>query len=323
MMNELKKLSKTSFQITCLDIGARWGFNTDLLSIAQVVNAVGFEPDKKECELLNKSIKDSPWKSIKYLPIALGTKKEAVLNLYKQRGCSSLLEADKEFADIFSRGDYYIPDGKENISTISLDEAAGIYGFKNASYMKIDIQGAEMDVFLSGEKLLSESILGIRLEASFAPQYKNQPLFSDLDIFLQKRGYNLMQFIEQHHWRRTSKVKYPLPSKGKYPFSLGQLIHGDALYLKSPESMSNEAETDREKLLKLALISLAYGYIDHAEAALSRSGMREYIKKSFNINTDDLLKEFSKNFKRKTRIDLLTNIKKDIRNFIKSYNIKC
>lgn len=319
MMNELQKLLKKGFQMDCLDIGARWGFTEDLMPIASVVNAIGFEPDKKECDVLNKNAKNYSWKSMRYIPVALGTKEKATLNLYKQRGCSSLLEADEKLAKLFSRSDYYIHEGQVQVPCMSLDEAAKKYDFEGASCMKIDIQGAEMDVFMSGKKLLSESMMGIRIEVSFIPLYKNQPLFSNIDLYLRELGFNLMGFIEQQHWRRTTKVKYPWPSKGKNPISRGQLVHGDALYLRAPENLPNETEAEKKKILELALISIAYGYVDHAWAALHQKGMTEYIKKTYNINTDCLLNEASQSLRKKTRIDLIRGIASNARAIIKSF----
>ncbi|MFH0969692.1 MAG: FkbM family methyltransferase [Patescibacteria group bacterium] len=314
----LENLSKSNFSLTGLDIGARRGFITDLLPISTVVDAIGFEPDKKECNILNKKTNSHPWKNLKYLPIALGSGEKAELNLYRQRGCSSLLEADIELAKIFSRDDYFIYDGQVSVPVMSLDEAAKNYGFEEAAYMKIDIQGAEMDVFLSGKKLLSESLMGIRIETSFVHLYKEQPLFSDIDIFLRGLGFSLMRFMDQYHWRRTTRFKYPMRSKGRYPFSRGQLIHGDALYLRIPENMPKQTNEDKKKLLELALISMAYGFIDHAEAALNQDGVAEYVRKNYNIDTNQLLLEFSKKFRKKTRIDLLMKVILDVRNIIKN-----
>jgi FkbM family methyltransferase len=319
MKKDLQKLSKAGFQMDCLDVGARWGFTEDLMPIAPVVNAIGFEPDKKECDALNKDAKNYSWKSMRYIPVALGTKEKATLNLYKQRGCSSLLEADEKLAKLFSRSDYYIHEGQVEVPCMSLDEAAKKYNFKDASYMKIDIQGAEMDVFVSGKKLLPESIMGIRIETSFIPLYKNQPLFSDMDLYLHGLGFSLMGFIEQQHWRRTTKVKYPRPSRGKIPISRGQLVHGDPLYLRTPESLPNKTEAEKKKILELALISIAYGYVDHAWAALHQTGMTEYVKETYNINADCLLNKASQFLRKKTRIDLLRDIISGAREIIKSF----
>ena len=39
--------------LVCLDVGARRGFTADLLPLARAVQAIGFEPDREECDRLN------------------------------------------------------------------------------------------------------------------------------------------------------------------------------------------------------------------------------------------------------------------------------
>ena len=90
--------------MTCLDIGARGGFTSDLLPLAPSVNAVGFEPDPEECERLNRAAaKDKgAWRTLRFIPTALGdTNGVGTLHFYRQRGCSSLLQADTTLAQSF------------------------------------------------------------------------------------------------------------------------------------------------------------------------------------------------------------------------------
>jgi FkbM family methyltransferase len=315
-MDELQKLYKSNLEIKALDVGARGGFLDDLSIISPLVDAIGFEPDKEECDKLNASVNNLHWRSLRYIPTALGTGIFSSLSLYRKRGCSSLIEADQDLGKKYSRGDYYILDDKIDIPIMPMDEASQKYKFEDASYMKIDIQGAEMDVFDSGKKLMAESMLGIRTEVSFIPLYKNQPLFVEIDTYLRSLNFALMGFIEQHHWRRSTKIKYPRPSKGKYPFSKGQLVHGDALYLRVPENMPNKTEKDQRRLLTLALISAAYGFIDHAEATLSLPGVKDLLK-TYGLSRFHLMNDFSKELKKKTRAMLIEDTKQ---NFIKLFN---
>ncbi len=319
-MKGIQKLIKSNFKLTCLDVGARGGFLDDLSIISPLVDAIGFEPDKEECDKLNASVNNLHWRSLRYIPTALGTGIFSSLSLYRKRGCSSLIEADQDLGKKYSRGDYYILDDKIDIPIMPMDEASQKYKFEDASYMKIDIQGAEMDVFDSGKKLMAESMLGIRTEVSFIPLYKNQPLFVEIDTYLRSLNFALMGFIEQHHWRRSTKIKYPRPSKGKYPFSKGQLVHGDALYLRVPENMPNETEKEKNKLMELAIISLALGYIDHAQAVFDKPGLSEYIREKYKIEPIHLLEDFSKILARRIRVDLMKNIIADAKNYIKTFS---
>ena len=94
--------------LTCLDVGARGGFTADLLPLSPAVRAIGFEPDEEECARLNAAGgDDGPWRSLRFIPVALGRAEETRrLNIYRKRGCSSLLTADAELAGLYGRDPY-------------------------------------------------------------------------------------------------------------------------------------------------------------------------------------------------------------------------
>lgn len=304
MHNALNKL-----ELTCLDVGARRGFVDDLRWIAPLVNAIGFEPDAAECTRLNSAAitRNTSWRSLKYLPTALGCYNgPQKLNLYRSRGCSSFLTADVEFAMRFARNDYYLLDAIVDVPVMPLDKAAEKFGFQNAVFMKIDVQGAEMDVFQSGPALLRESILGIRTEVCFMPLYKGQPLFADIDAFLRQFGFVPMRFIELHEWRRSTKLKYPKRTEGAVHFSRGQIIHGDILYLRQPEDINAGTEGNCEKLLKLALIAICYGLLDHARVALAGDRVADYLKANYRVQSSDIIAWANKLFGKKTKSDMLS-----------------
>ena len=267
-------------RLTCLDIGARAGFTRDLLPIASSVDAVAFEPDREECERLNRQAAagHAPWHSLRYLPVALGPSDgPKTLNLYRQRGCSSLLEADRQLAARYVRDDYFELDGRVEVDTMPMDDAATRYGFADATYLKIDVQGFEREVFRSGSRLIGDSILAIRAEVSFVPLYKQQPLFGDIAAHLAAFGFVPLGFEEMHEWRRSTKVKHPIRASGPLPYSRGQLVHGDVLFVRDPETLPDGNEGDAERLLKAAFLALTYGYVDHAAAICARRGVTDYL----------------------------------------------
>lgn len=283
-------------RMSCLDIGARHGFSNDLLPIASAVDAIGFEPDREECDRLNAAAAENshPWRSLRYIPAALGkTDAMATLNLYSQRGCSSLLEADNELARLFSRDDYYRLEDRIELSLSPLDEAAEAGGFDDAVYLKIDVQGYEMEVFAGAEKLLTNSLQAIRTEVSFLPIYKQQPLFHDVARHLEAFGFSPMGFEEMHSWRRSTKVKHPRLAATDIPYSRGQLIHGDVLFLRHPEHLPDKREDQILRLISLAFIALTYGYVDHASAILRRPAVQKYLDTTYQLDVDDCIRRAS------------------------------
>lgn len=310
----------SDLQITCLDIGARGGVIEDLLSLGKLINAIGFEPDPAECELLNSKVENNKiWRSLRYIPAALGKGGSGILNLYRQRGCSSLLQADESLASQFRREEYYLLDDQVELETIQLDKAAEKYGFEDASYIKIDIQGGELDVFKSGSRLLEDEIFAIRTEVSFLPIYKGQPLIWDIADYLAGKGFVPVGFPEIHEWRRLTKTKLPRLSRGDFPYSKGQLVHGDVLFFKDPSLLLSDSDESIKRCIKGALIAAAYGYIDYAYVLLSKQKVSEYMRDRYGIEVDKFLSGISKKAANNYRLTLLSDC---IRRTLKAWKKK-
>ena len=260
------------WHLTALDVGARDGFTQDLAPIARCVDAIGFEPDADECARLNTAIETRPvpWRSLRYLPTAIGEEcRDATLHLCTRSGCTSLLEPDIETARLFSRADYYAPLGELSLQLQSLDDLAELHEFCEVRHLKLDVQGYEEAVIAGAKRLLSQQIVAVRSEVSFLPLYKGQPLFRDIDAALGQLGFAPMLLLELHEWRRLTKCKLPKLANGALPWSRGQMVHGDVLFMKSPEHIMKHHPEPARALVDLALIALCFGCIDHAFVALS------------------------------------------------------
>ncbi len=72
--------------------------------------------------------------------------------------------------------------------------------------MKIDVQGYELSVLKSADEYLKNVKL-ISLEIEFIPLYENQPLFSDIDIFLRSKGFYIYN-IYGGYWRKNGQLEY-------------------------------------------------------------------------------------------------------------------
>ena len=258
--------------LTALDVGARGGFDNLLTPIADIVDFIGFEPDKAEVKRLeDASLSKGSWASIRYLPLALGNKSDSrLLYLTQSPGCSSLLQSNFDMYSRYGREELFTVIGTTVVATVPLDDAAREYSFQDASYLKIDIQGAELEVLKTGHKLLSDSIVAIRSEVEFQQIYKDQPLFRDIDNFLSEQGFHLVDFHQPVTW--------PLQTSGaslKSPFvigrdCLGELIHTDALYFRNLDAFSDSDENAILVCIKAAMLALAYGRLSYAAVLFSK-----------------------------------------------------
>ena len=167
--------------INYFDIGSRGGFQKDLFPIAFAVNAVGFEPETIALEKLKKK-NNEPWLTSNFLPFGISGK-GGLRNLYITRDpvASSLLEHNLEMGAKFKKPQFFELDRVEKIETRTLKEALILANTGTIDYLKIDIEGAELEVFESSSTLLSD-VLAIKTEVSFVEFRKNQPLASDVEL---------------------------------------------------------------------------------------------------------------------------------------------
>ena len=149
-------------------------------------------------------------------------------------------------------------------------------------YLKIDIEGVELEVFKSSSLLL-DNVLAIKTEVSFVEFRKNQPLASDVDSFLTSLGFILMDFQQPAKWRREGYVVHPYTANETPSYSRGQIVQGDYLYFRSPETLNNNPES----LVKLALLFMAFGYFDHSKMILDMHSVENYLVKRYGKKSLD------------------------------------
>ena len=206
-----------------------------------VAKVVGFEPDEKECQKLNQSHNDE----CSFLPYIIGDGSEQTFNLCNFNMTSSLYEPNTNLLEKFhSLSGLVQVVERTPVSTKRLDDIDEVQG---ADYLKIDVQGAEVDVFNGAENLLAD-IMIIHTEVEFVPLYIDQPLFAEVDQILRKHGFLFHKFFRGSITGRTFK---PLIVNGNVNQALSQALWSDAIFVKN---FLHYDQTPPEKLLKLAVI---------------------------------------------------------------------
>lgn len=277
-----------------MDVGARGGVNTDLAPLASVTQYVGFEPDAEECERLSREGIGGGWQSVKFVPVALAAAPgEFDLNLYSKRGCSSKYTARKDLGALFARGDFYNLDRVVKVPCQRLDDVLVKEGIEEPAFMKIDVQSMEVEVFDGGERTLQEDLVGIRTEVSFFPMYEDQPLFAEIDQRLRRNGFVPMRWLESHEWRRVTKKKPFTMADGDLPFSRGQLMHSDVLYLLHPETLKHDTPKSLRRLVRLGLVAALYQHFDHAMAVFSMPAVRSFCRDEFKLDPERAIERMS------------------------------
>lgn len=175
---------------TVLDVGANEGqYGRLLRELGFAGRIVSFEPSAGAYErLLEASGGDASW--VIAPRGALGSREgQTTLNMASNGGQSSsvlqMLEAHRRAAP------EVVPSGSEVVPISRLDQvAANLLRGRERTFLKIDVQGYELEVLQGATELLTR-IVGTQLELSFVPLYEGQALFWDLVDLMRKEGFDI------------------------------------------------------------------------------------------------------------------------------------
>ena len=231
--------------LSYIDIGARGGPPNNWLKLGQQMNYLCFEPDPAEAEALRLVFNRTPDFRGVVSECALGaTSGSATLYLTHYRDCSSLLKPNSDLLNMFVHRDLFRVEQELSLQTGTLDAELQRLG-SVGDFIKIDVQGYELEVLKGGEQAVSNSI-GCELEVSFIEIYKNQPLFAEVDQWMRARGFFLAD-LERIWWRRAAA---PVEIQRR-----GTLAYGNAVYLKKEISHPQ----NRLVAIKSTIICIAAG----------------------------------------------------------------
>lgn len=210
---------------------------------------IAFEVEKELCDELNS--KADP--GFSYYPVALGKdQKDNKFYITNHSMCCSLYEPDNDLLRMYNNLEVACLKSVETLETQSLDSFIKNNEIGEVDFIKIDIQGAENDVFLNGVEAL-KSVLGIVCEVEFIPLYKKQPLFGDITNTLADNGFMFHKFINLASRSLKPIIMNNNPNIGS------QHMWADAFYIKD---ISTLKEFDSDRLIKLAILAFIYGSID-------------------------------------------------------------
>ncbi|MEM8949232.1 MAG: FkbM family methyltransferase [Pseudomonadota bacterium] len=279
---DLATLLRKVGPLGCLDIGARGGVVEDIDPLGAAAYVYGFEPDEEECARLNATLEagDYPFGELRFLPTALGPREERrTLNITRHSGASSLLLPNPDVASRFAaRERYFDVTRTVPVDTRPLDDVIQDHGVINPVYMKIDVEGFELEILKGAERLLSSGLLALRSEIAFLPTRLGQPDFGEISRYLKPFGLMPMGFLYLATWRSLTDVKHPRKVAGPVPFSRGQLVHGDVLFLRNPDTIDDQTDNGATALTRLALLALLYDYVDFAHDIFMRPAVRRFIE---------------------------------------------
>lgn len=220
-----------------------------------VCDVVGFEPQPVAFAELAKIKSDREI----YLPFAVGDGRKRVLRVYKDAGMTSFLPAYDAGQKAIAMRPWSTLLEQIAFDTKRLDDA-GLGAF---DLLKIDVQGAEVEVLAHAEKALAAASV-IIVELGFFRLYEGEPMMGGVDATLRAMGFELHKFL----FTKTRSLRNSQSGRLRHRFMRDQLIDGDAVYVRDVSKI--EAFSD-EQLAHLAILasgvfeshSLALFCLDH------------------------------------------------------------
>jgi len=280
LIGDLSSVSKllNNGHLTIIDVGATGGSDPIWDSAGAACRFVNFDPDSRA------DLKSSP--QITNYPIGLsdqtGTK---TLNLTKFPSASSLYLPNQQLMDKFANHDSTQIVGESEIEVTTLDVALEDQDI-GTCFLKVDTEGADLDVLRGGNSVLQQSCVGVQVEITFAERHVGAPAFHEVDRYLRDNGFILFD-LRCDYWIRRNNT-YFLTSNP-------QLIWADGIYFLDAdvflERLSETAPAARTSLLGSFMVVLsAHGTIDYAVEILETAADR-------NLTSIEVVDAYKKAFR--------------------------
>jgi len=198
---------------------------------AGLCTVTGFEPQPEALAELDR--RKGPGE--RYLPYAIGDGREQTLHVCRAKGMTSLLPPDAGHLALFNEFPTLGTVEREiRVLTRRLDDIDEI---EDIDFLKIDIQGTELEVFRSGKRKLAKTV-AIQTEISFVTLYRGQPPFGVVDSTLREMGFVPHCLAELKTWPIA-----PMVIQGNPRRPVRQLLEADLVYVRDfarPSNMSGE-----------------------------------------------------------------------------------
>ena len=186
---------------------------------ALIHRIIGFEP---LADRLNERINREGWGRLVMLPNAIGDGAAATFYVNDFDATSSLYPLNRKLCADFTGLSLLRTVDSLGVETVTLDAVLEREDAELVDFLKLDIQGAELKALQGAEETLKRAAV-VHCEVEFSPIYEGQPLFPEIQRFLNERGFELIDLIIQHRY------SYEVSSGNTSP---DRLLWADAVFFK-------------------------------------------------------------------------------------------
>ena len=247
--------------VNYFDVGARGDVSEPWSLFAPgAIKVIGFEPDPEECARLSKS-----YPGREYYPNALwGEKATRPFYLCEWASTSSMYPpaevSNRQYRPVHWTG--RVPVKTLHVECVSLDSI--VEPEDAPDFIKIDTQGAELEILRGAERLLRQGAPLVLAETWCAEIYAGMPLTHDVMAFMHQLGYQVFDLNVAAAWQHKNAVVSDAYCKAK-------TIGFDLLFVKRLDQLSFKRE---DELLKFVGLCELFGFSDYAMAVLAASSIK-------------------------------------------------
>lgn len=216
---------------------------------AGLCSVAGFEPQSQALDKLRAAAGQNE----RYFGCAVGDGTPKTLYRTRSEGMSSTLAPDKaSLAAFHSLAEYGRVVAETPVETRRLDDI----DLGPVDFLKIDVQGGEIDVFRHGRETLKNAV-AIQTEVSFVTLYEGQAPLGVIDTELRAQGFIPHLVAEEKRWPIGPVLFNPDPL-----VACRQIMEMDLVYVRDFRDLGNLSP---EQWRHLAMIALCvYGSVDLA-----------------------------------------------------------
>src|SRR3989338_9232685 len=261
------------------DVGAHGGVIEHWSPYIEMMRVSAFDPNEKDCQ--KQALLSHP--NVSWYPFALAGKTER-RNLYilNQETGSSLYPPNPNVLNQFNSDNYSKLKEVKEVACTSYPDFIKKTQSRVPVLLKLDIQGAELEVLDSLLAFSDKEVFGVETEIEFVEVYKGQPLFFDVDRMMKSYGFELLDIRTHRAYRsKSGEEKYYLrkffDTRMGSPLVGAQLVAGDALYFKRYDHP--HVQKSKETLLHYILMGIIYRFFEWSLIAVEHGISNRIISK--------------------------------------------
>ena len=267
------------FQI--IDVGAFGGIQKQWHVLGDAANHIAFEPNPDECRKLQEGNRDS---NIRYYPYALGEQSgERVFYVRDySHGCSFFDVGTPAFLRHMKR--YFPHDFVDDLgrgtpitlNVTSYDDFMDAEGLSPATFLKLDVEGAELEIIRGAKKHLTPATIGLHVEVTLDAEHTFGGSLSEIDHAIQERGWfifdidlfryarNALPMPYTHDFQDDTGKRTPGPTVSGKPYLADVLYLRDVLY----DIKERDIPHDWQSILKACVIYEIFRLPDYSAELL-------------------------------------------------------